>query len=170
MLYALRFSQWNKLFVISFFNNCKLSWHPVAERWCQAFTGPREHLWLTITSAEHWKWKKYLWCILKVPLLVNLYLEAKRQQEGGPDAEAAVRQYLGLCKVMKTRRVVLFYLYQVPDTCSAAAAKSCQSCPTPLLQTCSKGYETPCYLTFCETRYIIICFLKCYHLKISKDL
>ena len=158
MLYALRFSQWNKLFVISFFNNCKLSWHPVAERWCQGFTGLREHLWLTIAPAEHWKWKWYLWRILKAPLLVNLYLEAKRQQEDGPDAEAALRQYLDLCKVMETRRVVPFCLYQVPDTYST------------LLQTPSKGYETPCCLTFCEIRYIILCFVKWCHLKLSKDL
>ena len=73
---------------------------------------------MTITPAEHWKWKQYLCCILKVPLLVNLYLETKRQKEDGPDAEAALRQYLGLCKVMETRRVVPFCLYQVPDTYS----------------------------------------------------
>lgn len=81
-----------------------------------------------------------------MPLLVNLYLETKRQKEDGPDAEAALRQYLGLCKVMETRRVVPFCLYQVSDTYST------------LLQTPSKGYETPCYLTFCETRCIILYF------------
>ena len=81
--------------------------------------------------------------------MVNLHLDAMGPQEDGPDAEAALRQYLGLCKPMKTSKVVPFCLHRVPDTCSA------------LLQTPSKGYQTlSCLIFFCETRYTILCIFK----------
>ena len=169
MLYALRFSQWNKLFVISFFNNCKLSWHPVAERWCQAFTGQGAFL-----------IDNYICWTLEMETVSVMYPQGAIAGKFISWSQETARRWSrcwGCHKTVprslqsdETRRVVLFYLYQVPDTYSAAAAKSCQSCPTLLLQTPSKGYETPCYLTFCETRYITICFLKCCHLKLSKDL
>lgn len=43
--------------------------------------------------------------------MANLHLDAMGPQEDGPDAEAALRQYLGLCKAMKTSKVVPFCLH-----------------------------------------------------------
>lgn len=81
--------------------------------------------------------------------MANLPLDATGPQEDGPDAEAALRQYLGLCKAMKTSKVAPFCLHSAPDTCSV------------LLQTPSKGYRTlSCLIFFCETRYMILCIFK----------